>query len=66
MKRAKKDPLPKIYHTYPTMMKFGTVIPHLKNIQKNMNHVTHLLSAADIRNFSPEIKKYRYRLHLDA
>ena len=26
--------LPKISHTYPTMMKLGTVIPHLKKIQK--------------------------------
>ena len=26
--------LPKIYHTYPTMMKLGTVIPYLKKIQK--------------------------------
>ena len=30
----KKPPLPKICHTYPTMMKFGTVIPSLKKIQK--------------------------------
>ena len=28
------DPLPKIRHTYPTMMKFGTVIPYLNKIQK--------------------------------
>ena len=27
-------PLPKICHTYPTMMKLGTVIPYLKKIQK--------------------------------
>ena len=25
-----KGPLPKIRHTYPTMMKLGTVIPYLK------------------------------------
>ena len=31
---AKKAPLPKIWHTYPTMMKLGTVIPYLKKIQK--------------------------------
>ena len=36
-----------------------------------MNHVTHLLSPADISNFSQEIskfcyiKKYMYRLHFD-
>ena len=29
-----KIPLPKICHIYPTMMKLGTVIPYLKNIQK--------------------------------
>ena len=27
-----KDPLPKIYHTYPAMMNLGTVIPYLKKI----------------------------------
>ena len=53
--------LPKICHTYPTMMKLGTVIPH----------VTHPLSSADVSNFLLEIskccyiKKYRYRFHLD-
>ena len=31
---GKKAPLPKIFHTYPTMMKIGTVIPYLKKIQK--------------------------------
>ena len=32
---AKKTPhLPKICHTYPTMMKLGTVIPYLRKIQK--------------------------------
>ena len=25
---------PKIYHTYPTMMKLGTVIPYLKKTKK--------------------------------
>ena len=28
------SPLPKICHTYPTMMKRGTVMPYLKKIQK--------------------------------
>ena len=32
--RVKKLPLPKMCCTYPTMMKFGTVIPYLKKIQK--------------------------------
>ena len=34
MRVAKKAPLPKICHTYPAMMKLGTVIPYLKKIQK--------------------------------
>ena len=29
-----KRPRPKICHTYPTMMKLGTVIPYPKKIQK--------------------------------
>ena len=63
--------LTKICHTYPTMMKLGTVIPYLKNIQKICELVTHRLSSVDISIFSPEIskfcyiKKYRYRLHFD-
>ena len=66
-----KCPLPKICHTYPTMMKLGTVIPYLKKFQKYMNHMTNLLGSADISIFLPEIikfcyiKKYRYRFHLD-
>ena len=50
--------LPKICHTYPAMIKLGTVIPYLKNIQKYINHVTHLLSSADISIFPPEISKF--------
>ena len=49
-----KKTLPKICHTYPTIMKVGTTIPYLKKIQKYMNHVTHPFSSADIRRFSPE------------
>ena len=30
----KGAPLPKIGHTYPAMMKLGTVIPYPKKIQK--------------------------------
>ena len=33
-RRAKKTPLHKTCHTYPAMMKFGTVIPYPKKIQK--------------------------------
>ena len=31
---VKKSPFPKICHTYPTMMKLGTVIPYLRKTQK--------------------------------
>ena len=31
---GKKATLPKICHTYPTMMKLGKVIPYAKKIQK--------------------------------
>ena len=48
---GKKPPLPKTGHTYLTMMKLGTVIPYLEKIQKNMNHVAHPLSSADISIF---------------
>ena len=68
---GKKASLPKICHTYPTMMKLGTVIPYLKKIQNYINHVTQPLSSADINIFLMEISKvgyinkYRYRSHLD-
>ena len=45
----KKAPVFKICHTYPTIMKVGTVIPYLKKIRKIYNYVTHLSSFADIR-----------------
>ena len=31
---GKKAPLPKICHTYPTMIKLGTVIPYLMKVQQ--------------------------------
>ena len=31
---AKKAPLPKIYHTYPTIMTFGSAMLYLKKIHK--------------------------------
>ena len=55
---GQKDPVPKICHTYPTIMKLGTLIPYLKKIQKYVNHVTHPLSSVDINIFSPEINKF--------
>ena len=32
--RGQNFPLPKIGHTYPTLMKLGTIIPYLNKIQK--------------------------------
>ena len=32
--RGCPPPLPKIRHTYPTMMKLGTAIPYVRKIQK--------------------------------
>ena len=48
---GQKDPLPKICHTYPSVMKLDTIMPYLKKTQKYMNHVTHLLSSSDISIF---------------
>ena len=31
---GQERPLPKICHTYPTVMKLGTVIPYIKKIRK--------------------------------
>ena len=71
---AKRPPLSKICHTYPKMIKFVSyILP--KEDPENINHVTYLLSFADISIFSPEIsnfcyikkfKKYRYRLPFNA
>ena len=39
-------PLPKICHTYPTMMKLDTVILYLRKIQKIYKSREHPLSSA--------------------
>ena len=44
-------PLPKICHTYPTMMKLGTVIPYLKKIQKIYESRDTPVTSADISIF---------------
>ena len=65
--------LPKIFHTYPTRIKLGGILPYLRKTQKIYEHLTHSLSSAGISTFSLEVKKvcylrkyrkYRYRLHL--
>ena len=51
---GQKGPLPKFCHTYPKMMKLGTVIQlylSQRRSKKYMNHVTHPLSSADISIF---------------
>ena len=61
--------VPKICHTYPTMMKLGTAIPYLKKTQKIYKSRDTYLG---ISIFSPEIcefcymKKYGYILDFDA
>ena len=50
--------LNKTCHTYPAMMKLGTVIPYLKKIY--MNHVRQTFSFADMSIFSLEISKFCY------
>ena len=63
---GKNPPLPKICHTYPTIMKLGTVIPRPKKIQKKYES-----RGTPLEHISPEfsklcyIKKCRYRLYFD-
>ena len=52
---SKKVPLPKISHTYPTMIKLGTVVPYQRKIQK----------IHELRKFC-YIKKYRHKFHFDS
>ena len=48
--RRQKDPLPKIYHTYSTMMKLGSYTLPKEDPKKYESRDT-FLSSADIRNF---------------
>ena len=60
--------LPKICHTYPAMMKLGTVIPYLKKIQKIYQSRDASPGLCWHQNFftgNHQILKYRYRLHFD-
>ena len=64
--RAKRPPLPKICHTYRTMMKLGTVISCLKKIQSTHQSRDTPFEFSWNQDFLPEIyklcytKKYRY------
>ena len=69
---ASKRPLvPKICHTYPTMMKLGTGILYLKKFKNIYKSSETPLKFCRHSIFSPEnsnlchIKKYRYRLHFN-
>ena len=70
--RGQNFPLPKIGHTYPTLMKLGTIIPYLNKIQKIYESRDTPLEFCWDQHFSLEItrscfiKKYRYRLHFGA
>ena len=48
---GQKDPLPKICHIYPVMMKLDIVIPYPKKIQKTYKSSDMLLSSAGISVF---------------
>ena len=55
-----QPPLPKICHAYPTMMKLGTVIPYLKQIQKIYESRDTPLKFCWDRIFSPDVSKFCY------
>ena len=71
MGRAQNGPLHKICYTYSSMVKLGTVIPYLKEIQKIYKSRDTPLEFSWHQHFLPEInkfcyiKKYRYRLFFD-
>ena len=64
-------PLPKICHTYPTLMKLGTGIPYLRKTQKIYKSRDTSFEFCWHQHFSPGtgkfcyIKKYRYRLDFE-
>ena len=53
-------PFPKIWHTYPTMMELGPVMPYVRKIKKHMNHIRYALTSADISIFQQIISKFYY------
>ena len=70
--KSQKGSFTKTCHTYPTMIKLGTVIPYLKEAKKRYELRNTPLSSADISFFSLEINKFHYiakygcRLHFSA
>ena len=61
----KRPPILKICHTYPTMMKLGTVILYLKVIQKLYQSRDTALSSADTSIFSLEINNFAISRNTD-
>ena len=57
-KSGKKTSFPKICHTYLTMMKLGTVISYLKEIQRICKSPDPLLDFCWHQHFSPEISSW--------
>ena len=62
---GKKAPLIKICHTYPTMMKFGTLTSYLRKIQRLYKSRDTPLEFCWHQKFFVYVKKYRYRLYFD-
>ena len=67
--RQKARPRSKFFHTYPTMMKLGTVIPYLKKIQEIYDSHDTPLKFCQHQHFFTGItkfcyiKKHRYKFH---
>ena len=61
---VQKGPLPKTCHTYPTMMKLGTVMNHYESRDSPLEFCWYKYVLPEINKFC-YIKKYRYRFHLD-
>ena len=62
MERGPKMPPPSIKSAAPILQWWNlAVVPYLMKIQKNINHLTHLMSSANISIFSTEISKISLR-----
>ena len=56
----KKKTLPKMCHTYPIMMKLGTLIPYLKKFQKPYKSHDVQLEFCCRQHFLPKISQFCY------
>ena len=63
--QGEKVSLPKICHTYPEVMKLGTVIPCLDKIKKIYEYVTHTLISAGISIFQWKSAKFAISRNTD-